>query len=144
MEGVHLIHPDDYNPDDDRFFTTAFENNQGSLSFDSTKCIAEQPTTICDHIAKYFPQPRFRKVVGEPPVFWRFQTDQLPPSAKIKPSRGRNPCHYIAEGAANEELWPVFQGVTVSDLETCEKGILRRTKREDLIPPKDQMLSQVI
>src|ERR1017187_6365220 len=133
MEGIHYIHPRDYDPDDDRFFRTAFANNRGSLSFDDADCIESSDLTICEHIAKYFPQPKFAAVVREPPVFWRFKTENLPVTGTIKKSAGRNPCHYVVEGLDDAELWPVFEETTLSDLQTCEDGAVRATKKEDLI-----------
>lgn len=131
MECIHLIHPSKYNGNEDRWFRTAFRNNAGSLSIIGCECMAVGGTTACEHIRKY-DYKQFTAVVGEPPIFWKFDTDILPAGGRLRQQGRRDPCHYIVEGLDDGQLWPVFENVPLSDVSICADRNYRPLTRDDL------------
>src|ERR1017187_3724608 len=100
MECVHIIHRDKYNKKEERFYRTAFKNNLGSLSIIGTDCVRASHLEICAHIRGHYKQ--FPKVLSEPPIFWKFDTDKLPPGGSLRQSGHRDPCHYVVEGLEDD------------------------------------------
>ena len=132
MECVHIIHRDKYNGTADQWFRTAFRNNRGSLSILSTDCIADHGRSICGHIREFYGQ--WRRIVSEPPIFWRFDTAILPQGGRLA-QEGDDICHQVVEGLSDDALWPVFENVPISDLSICTNGDFRPLTRADLPSP---------
>ena len=98
MECIRLLHPNKYNRKQREFTRPAFRNVDGGLSVVSWDRIQDTGNSVADHIRRYY--QCFPNVAGEPPIFWKFDTDILPPGHAVQQvtSDSGDICHHDVKG----------------------------------------------
>ena len=133
MRVIRLLHPNKYNKKQGKFTRAAFRNSKddGCLSVVGAECIDAGGRSICAHIREFYQYPG---VVGEPPVFWEFESDLLPAPHRLEPiSIKEGDCHLNVAGVSDEALWEAFEKTTVSDYSICDNGAFHPTTAEQII-----------
>jgi hypothetical protein len=129
MDSIHLVHPRLYDFMGGQFIRDAFANNQDSLSIIDLECSNQLEGGPCKYVRKYY--RHMGRIASDPPVFYRFETDDLPEGRRGKvvrpdPDPVTNPCHWVVENLDDDELWEKFQDVKLIDLWICDNGQVRR------------------
>jgi len=76
-------------------------------------------------------------VVGEPPLFWRFNTAVLPdPHLIEQDGSDGDDCHHLIKGIDDDALWKVFETVSIEDLSFCTNGQYRSATLADILAHK--------
>jgi hypothetical protein len=70
---------------------------------------------VADHVRKYY--QCYPRIVGEPPIFWKFDTDILPAGHVVQQatSDSGDKCHHDVRGLDDATLWQVFETKDISD-----------------------------
>lgn len=124
MDAIRLLHRRHYDYRRKRFTSVAFKNtgeNPG-ISIIDCGCILNSNGSICSHIREYY-----QKTAGEPPIYWRFNTEILPPDIELvqedSPSGDR--CHYNIRGLTDKNARKFFKkyNFDLSLFKTCRDNI---------------------
>ena len=101
-------HQDDFLHEHGRFPSFVFENLGGSLSLVDCECVAASGAAICDHARRYYIET---DTVGDPPIFWRFDSAVLPTPHRVeeKATRSGDRCHRNLYGIPDKILKRLFK-----------------------------------
>ena len=138
MECIHLTHPRKFNIRENKWSRVAFRNNKGSLSIIGCDCVQNSRITLCEHIDKYYGD--WSGITSDPPVFWQFNTEDLPPGYAVASAAGRDPCHFVVSGLDDQTLWEFFEpaagGEALGQFSICANGNHRPLVLADVIAIK--------
>jgi hypothetical protein len=137
MECVRILNPNKYNPEQGQFTRFAFRNTGGGLSVIAWDCIRDTGDAVCAHLRKHY--RRFPGVVGETPVYWRFDTAAAFSGAPhtIEPDNsGGDDCHRLVKGIDDEALWKVFEIQECSRFSICDNGTTHSATEQEIIALK--------
>lgn len=109
MEIARILSPNHFDQNLSRFSSLAFRNSsgpRGGISVFDRDCSKQNTGSSCNHIESYY-----QKISFQPPIFWKFSSDQLPnhPKLELDDSNG-DPCHYNIFGLTDKEAKRFFQG----------------------------------
>jgi hypothetical protein len=118
MEYIRLLHPKNFDQKRGVFGELAFKKSStdGGASVLGLRCIEGRNVTPCDHIRGLYPS-----VAGEPPVFWIFREEVLPPGYRI-PQEGTDPCHHNIRDVSNTQLGKIIAKVPIAEISICNNG----------------------
>ena len=131
MECIHLVHPKKYDAVAHNWSRVAFRNNGGSLSVFTTGCIDQFGLPTCEHLPKYW--GAYEHVCSEPPVFWRFDTDDLPNGWTVELDGPEEECHFVIQGLDDGQLWTVFANPPINELSICHNGDIHPLTEVDIL-----------
>ena len=130
MQYVRIVPREHWDTNKKRFTTLAFKpSSDDGISVIEKQCLSEISASVCDHIRKYYPH-----ISGEPPIFWEFPDNILPPSVRFIPipsDRG-DLCHRDVSGLSEKEARKIFKGVSLEEFSVCTNGNHRGLRVSDL------------
>jgi len=136
MEYLRILNPDKYNVEQGQFTRFAFKNTGGGLSVVAWDCIQATGVTVCAHLRKHF--KRYRNVMGDPPVFWRFDIATTFSAAPhtVESDETNGDCHHLVKGIDDETLWKVFEVQPFNNFSVCNNGTVHPATVEEIIALK--------
>ena len=118
MELVLLLHISQYDEQLARFRSTCFERSGDGtgISVIDKECIDRQTGSICDHARTFY-----GKIAWEPPIFWRFDSLQLPEGYSLDEvlSDTGDECHRNIEGVSDGRAKKFFKRQEDPVFEIC-------------------------
>ena len=98
---IRLLHPTNFSQKKQRLKSIAFKNSStGGVSVIDSLCAKKRNGTECQHIRRFY-----SKISGDPVVFWRLQTSELPEKTSLesKPSSTGDDCHMNVKNMSDKE-----------------------------------------
>jgi hypothetical protein len=131
MELVLLLHISQYDKQLARFRSTSFERSGDGtgISVIDKECIDGTTGSICDHARAFY-----GKIVGEPPIFWVFDSAILPNGYSLDAVRSDtgDDCHRNIEGVSDHRAKKFFRRQPDSIFQICDGAESRPLTDEDI------------
>jgi hypothetical protein len=99
------------------------------MSVVQLECVTQRSSVICRHAREFY-----KNETGEPPIFWIFDSEILPPEKKFaqRSYENNDPCHYDVDNVSNNKLWKLFKKVHWSQFMICDNGNFRPLTQDDI------------
>ena len=111
MEVVRLIRISEWIEKEQRFGSPGFSvsNSDGGISVIKCSCVAERNAPICKHIRDFYQ----KSTTGDPPVYWKFDTDIIPESIELKQKTtdSGDVCHFNITGISQNKARKFFKKI---------------------------------
>lgn len=92
MRIVRAIHRLHYSEHEKRFKSIAFEaSDDGGVSVFDANCAERESGSICAHLQKHYVPI---DIASDPPIYWEFDQDILPPGCVVERTPTEDPCHH--------------------------------------------------